>query len=235
MDLESNVWQIKKIDAPEKDPRKAARRVKILAHEYVSEYEYSFWIDGNLTVRGNVEELIEQYMTSTNMAVFDRAQTVYTETWPKFRDVLKKIPGYSVVAKETFPAREKVGLTGKNPAAYINDPINCVYDEARFLIDRANHGKENIDPIAVQKQVDTYRSDGYPEKNGLAITMVLLRRHNEPDVIKTMQDWWQELNKHTLRDQLSFNYVAWKNQFSFEYMKGNSRDNKYFLWTPHQG
>ena len=59
--------------------------------------------------------------------------------------------------------------------------------------------------------------------------MVLFRRHNEKDCIKTMEDWWTEIKHNSKRDQLSFNYVAWKNNFKYNYLDGDVRTNHYFL------
>ena len=77
-------------------------------------------------------------------------------------------------------------------------------------------------------QVKGYQDEGYPSHNGLITGMVILRRHNEEDCIKVMEDWWTEIKYGSKRDQLSFNYVAWKNKTKFNYMDGDSRDNQYF-------
>ena len=77
----------------------------------------------------------------------------------------------------------------------------------------------------------------YPANNGLITGMVILRRHNEKDCIETMEDWWTEVKYNSKRDQLSFNYCAWKNDLTFNYMDGDSRDNEYFYrdTKPHIG
>ena len=64
---------------------------------------------------------------------------------------------------------------------------------------------------------------------------VTLRRHNEKDCIKVMEDWWKEIRYGSKRDQLSFNYVAWKNKFKFNYMNSDCRDNSYFYLDKHTG
>jgi len=62
---------------------------------------------------------------------------------------------------------------------------------------------------------------------------VIIRKHNESDCIKAMEDWWSEIKYHSKRDQLSFNYVAWKNDFKFNYLDGDIRDNQYFNFIQH--
>jgi hypothetical protein len=65
--------------------------------------------------------------------------------------------------------------------------------------------------------------------NGLITGMIILRRHNEPDSIQTMEDWWTEISYRSKRDQLSFNYCAWKNNLNLNYIPGDSRNNEYFI------
>ena len=84
------------------------------------------------------------------------------------------------------------------------------------------------DPYLIQKQMTKYSMVGFPKDNGLITGMVILRRHNEKDCIETMEDWWTEIKYGSKRDQLSFNYCAWKNNLKFNYMDGDSRDNEYF-------
>ena len=55
--------------------------------------------------------------------------------------------------------------------------------------------------------------------------------------MKAMEDWWTEIKYGSKRDQLSFNYVAWKNDLKFNYIDGDSRKNEYFERDtgPHMG
>ena len=85
--------------------------------------------------------------------------------------------------------------------------------------------------------MERYQKEGYPRHNGLITGMVILRRHNEKDCIKVMEHWWTEIKYGSKRDQLSFNYVAWKNKLKFSYIDGDSRINQYFTrdTNPHKG
>jgi len=188
-DFNSSIWKVKKVKPIFKDPVRNARMYKILPHKFLSEYNCSIWIDGNMIVKGDINELIEGYLSKYNLAIYDH----------------KQLP----------------------------DSRGCIYEEAEALIKMAKKGKYKDDPNIIRKQVEKYKKEGYPANNGLVSSMVILRRHNEPDVIKTMEDWWEEIKKHSRRDQLSFNYVAWKNKLNFVYLKGDSRNNKYFKHTPH--
>ena len=186
------------------DNNRNAKRFKVLPHRYLQDYEYSIFIDGNMTVRGNIDELIEKYLSDANVAFFSHNENNL-------------------------------------------DARNSAYDEAQTIFDL---GEKNIkrspergilnykdNPFVIQKQIERYRILRYPANDGLITGMVILRRHNEKDCIETMENWWTEIKYNSKRDQLSFNYCAWKNDLKFNYMDGDSRDNEYFYrdTKPHIG
>jgi hypothetical protein len=119
------------------------------------------------------------------------------------------------------------------------DKRNCIYDEAEAIL---NFGKINSkktpergiknwkdNPELIVKQINRYMAEDYPKQNGLATNPIIIRNHNNSDVIKNMEDWWVEIKYNSKRDQLSFNYIAWKNKFNFVYLQGDSRNNEYFV------
>ena len=186
------------------DNNRNAKRFKVLPHRYLKEYEYSIFIDGNMIVRGDVNELVDKYLSDSNVAFFSHNNNLL-------------------------------------------DSRNCAYDEAQTIFDL---GEKNMnltpergnlnykdDPEIIKNQMERYNVVGYPKNNGLITGMVILRRHNEQDCVDTMEDWWAEIKYNSKRDQLSFNYVAWKNNLKFNYMNGDSRNNKYFIRDtgPHKG
>ena len=179
------------------DNTRNAKKFKVLPHRYLQDYEYSIFIDGNMYVVGNVDELIEKYLSDSNIAFFDH---------------------------------------NKNRM----DPRDCIYDEYNAIMNLGkNDPNQNFkdNPQVMYDQVIRYQDEGYPSHNGLITGMVILRRHNEKDCIRVMEDWWTEIKYGSKRDQLSFNYVAWKNNTKFNYMDGDSRNNEYFTrdTKPHKG
>lgn len=119
------------------------------------------------------------------------------------------------------------------------DKRNCIYEEAQAIL---NFGKINSErypekgvknwkdnPRLIVDQINRYILEGYPKQNGLATTPIIVRSHHQQDVIKHNEDWWTEIKYNSKRDQLSFNYIAWKNDFNFVYLQGDSRNNEYFL------
>lgn len=187
-DLKSDTWKIVKKPLVYTDNTRTAKRFKVLPHEYLDKYDYSIFIDGNMTIRNNPDDLIDKYLSNSNVAFFDHSQNIL-------------------------------------------DSNNCAYKEADYIfyLGQKNNGNYKDNPVLIQNQMNRYKKEKYPENNGLITGMVILRKHNKTDCKKVMSKWWEEIKYNSKRDQLSFNYSAWKTGVKFNYMDGDSRDNKYFI------
>ena len=75
-DIKSDIWNIKKVPAIYEDSTRNARKYKILPHRWFPDYEYSIWIDGNITVRDDINELIAEWLDDANLAIPDHAQNI---------------------------------------------------------------------------------------------------------------------------------------------------------------
>ena len=191
-DIESETWEVRKIDRQYGDSTRDARMHKVLAHKYLFEYDVSIWVDGNIVVRGDVNELIDEYLGDVHMAIYDKRNNEW-------------------------------------------DPRDCVYEELDALLEIGERrGRHKDDPEVMKAQVERYRKEGYPEHNGMIISMIMFRRHNEQDVIEAMEMWWSEIEKGSRRDQLSYNYAVWKTGLEIIFLPGDSRDNKYFKYVYHK-
>lgn len=87
---------------------------------------------------------------------------------------------------------------------------NCIYQEAQECITLR---KDN--PRTINEQVNRYRMEGYPVNNGLSATGVLIRDNTEGNRVFG-EFWWHQVRTGSVRDQLSFNYSAWKTGFQFD-------------------
>jgi alkaline ceramidase TOD1/glycosyltransferase MUCI70-like protein len=84
-----------------------------------------------------------------------------------------------------------------------------VYEEAEACV---AYGLDRRDII--EAQIDRYRAEGLPATSGLIEASVLLRRHSR--AMRALNEaWWAEIVRGSRRDQLSFNYVAWKLGLSY--------------------
>jgi len=104
-----------------------------------------------------------------------------------------------------------------------SDKRDCIYDEYGAILKITHKKAYKDDPDIMLKQIQGFKKEGYPKNNGLIVGGVLIRRHNKPNVIKVMDAWWQILLTGSKRDQLSFNYVAWKNNFKYKLINGDAR------------
>ena len=107
---------------------------------------------------------------------------------------------------------------------------NCIYEEAKTCI---SLGKSKFNETFNQMQI--YTKKGFPRDYGLGENNIILRRHNDTEIISIMTDWWNELNTKTQRDQLSLGYILWKNNKNYNFMNENTRvDNPYFGFINHK-
>ena len=127
---------------------------------------------------------------------------------------------------DTYLKNTNIAIHNHEESADVRD---CIYDESLAVIKLK---KDDVD--IVKEQMIKYQNDNYPHNNGLAVSGVILRRHNEEDCIIGMEKWWSEIDNGSKRDQLSFNYAMWKTNTPFSYIKGNIRETKHFLHNNHK-
>jgi len=111
-------------------------------------------------------------------------------------------------------------------AVYSHPERDCIYDEARVCTEAGKDGREII-----EKQIEKYKKEGYPAHSGLTENSILLRRHNASDTVSLSEAWWLEFEQFSRRDQLSFNYVAWKQNFCYALIDGFLWDNENFKYN----
>ena len=102
-------------------------------------------------------------------------------------------------------------LEEKAIGMFDNPVHDCIYTEANFLI---YYGRVQEDMI--RKQISFYMNEGYPRHNGMFECTVIARKHCDKECIFLMEEWWKQITAFTMRDQISFPFVLWKN---------NARDN----------
>ena len=118
-------------------------------------------------------------------------------------------------------------LKGNDIVVFKHDIRNCAYDEATTCI---NYGLDRR--AVIQAQTARYKSEGYPEKNGLHECNVILRRHNKR-VEAFNELWWREIEMGSRRDQISFDYCVWRTGVKVGEFEGNSHTSHLAKYTPH--
>lgn len=94
--------------------------------------------------------------------------------------------------------------THQMPFSAAKHPLRtCVYREISSCL--ANNRGE-VDKLTEQERA--YKSEGVPEFNDRIITSGVLMRQNTPTCIELCEKWWQEVYKHSSRDQVAFAKVS---------------------------
>ena len=162
---------------------------------------------------------------------------------PSGYDVSLWIDGNFTINGNISEFMDKYLLNKENPISCFDhsvcklDPRNCIYEEAKALIWLGNiHPDKSYKdtPSIIVKQMEKYNFDKYPKNNGLISSGIILREHYDDKVIHTMERWWEELKYGSKRDQLSFNYSAWKIGLKYNIIPGDIRDdNGYTKFGKH--
>lgn len=95
---------------------------------------------------------------------------------------------------------------------------NCIYQEAKECI---FWGKD-YDEI-IENQITKYKNNNYPSNNGLNNGGFLIRKHNQ--IQNIMEEWWKEVDLFSVRDQLSLNYIIWKNKLHIKHINKTERES----------
>lgn len=109
--------------------------------------------------------------------------------------------------------------------AFKHPDRDCAYDEAEVVI-RLDYDDER----RVREQMDHYRSFGFPCEAGLIAGTVLLRQHHDPGAVSVAEEWYEHVLRFSKRDQLSFNFVAWRRGFNIGTLPGSPHENPHVLW-----
>ena len=141
------------------------------------------------------------------------------------------VDGNCLVLRNPIPLIEKA--LEKHPMAHFDhqnssDSRNCIYAEHQAILELYQKtGRLKDDLTLMEQQINRFKKEGFPENFGLIKGGVLIRSHLDPKLIQVMEQWWEIVQTGSKRDQLSFNYVAWKNQFESLYLQGDVRNNSY--------
>lgn len=111
---------------------------------------------------------------------------------------------------------ELLSFLGENDMAlFKHRDRDCIYDEANEVKDL-----EKDTELIVNKTIEKYKEENYPEHNGLVDGKVIVRHHTEK--IKLFNEYWNKIYcNYSKRDQLSFNYVSWKTKTPYSTITGD--------------
>ena len=169
---------------------------------------------------------------NTRYVCFTQNPDLTSKTWeiiqmePSTLDDNRIAKQYKIFPNKYFPDNEYsfwidgsfklVGSIREYVYKYINSSMltvvhperDCIFDEALSSIQFPRYSNYTI-----SKQVEKYRNEGMPLHYGLPSLGAIFRKHNDPEIVSLMEQWWKEIINYTNQDQLSFTYLMWKNNF----------------------
>lgn len=112
-------------------------------------------------------------------------------------------------------------------AAFVHPWRKCIYEEAEACI-----ALKRDDAKLLAAQAAHYREAGYPSNAGL-FAGGLVARHMSADMVKLGEAWWDEIQGHSSRDQISLPFVLRKLGMQCTPLQGNVYKNQYAEWYGH--
>lgn len=114
-------------------------------------------------------------------------------------------------------------INNKKQAIFISaiHPVRkCIYEEAK-VCKELKKDKNDI----INNQIQELKKLKFPKNIGLYESNIIYRKH-EKEIEKLMEEWWFWIRNYSKRDQLSLNYVCWKNRIEFVTFNNWSYRNK---------
>ena len=117
-------------------------------------------------------------------------------------------------------------------AAFENPHHVCIFTEKNYMV-----FNNRVSVSSINKQVNDYKIDGFPHHFGMRELSIIYRNHSDRWCYELMKEWWEQVNKYTMRDQISLPYLLWKHGKDINYIKslgGNWRLNPRFICLDHR-
>jgi len=116
----------------------------------------------------------------------------------------------------------------KSPFTTVLHPFDdCVFTD----IISCMKGQKD-DPGKLARQYAAYEEEGLPKHNGLISSGILMRQRDKR-VISFCEQWWEQVEKWSSRDQIAFGYAQWKNPGITDSIRWNYTTQREFIHIPH--
>lgn len=144
--------------------------------------------------------------------------------WMDANVVVKDMRFYEIVKGEM--------AKGVRLASFDHIWRDCCYDEGLAVVSMRRDVLCSVLP-----EMAVLRDAHYPHHHGLCETNCVLRKHGDSEISAMNEDWWRMIDTYSKRDQLSFNYVAWKRGLDVQLFLGkghNTRNHTYVSCMGHK-
>jgi O-antigen biosynthesis protein len=112
-------------------------------------------------------------------------------------------------------------------AAMVHRQRHCAYDEAMEVYRKGFDQSPQL-----VEQIRRYRRAGFPAGRGLVSTMVVARRNDE-QVRQVNERWWSEIERGSIRDQVSLPFVLWELGFEPGLVDLDPYENELYVLHHH--
>ena len=123
---------------------------------------------------------------------------------------------------------EYFDLTKDLLAACKHSSRNSIREEAAACIKYKKDSEDLINNL-----LQFYKKEKFLDNLGLLEMTLIVKRHNNSLVKKTMKLWFDMLLKYSKRDQLSFMYCLYKTNLPFKVIPIEVWNNDYLEFSPH--
>lgn len=173
--------------------------------EHKDGYDYFLFSDAPIKTK-SWENILLSFNSADNLSDVKKQRFVKTHPF----EILKDYDIAVWIDANTDVSNKLYEYVDKNKDNFITFKIhprrNCIYDEIKECITAK---KETSEMGKIIK--DKLKLDEYPEHNGLYETNIIISHPQNAEVKQLFSKWWEEIHKFSHRDQLSLNYVIWKN------------------------
>lgn len=106
---------------------------------------------------------------------------------------------------------------------------DCIYEEGA-----ANILQHRDKTVKIINQLYQYSTEMFPEHYGLFCGGYIVREHNREEISKCMEEWYKEIVRNSVRDQISMPYVLKKNHIMPDLIDEHLYSNKWFRVYAHR-
>ena len=145
-------------------------------------------------------------------------------------DLSVYIDGNVELLSSLEPVVSKLLNSDKDFAAPKHPFRKCLYDEANACVLEKKAEKNEVSEL-----IDFYKNNGFPRGLGLCEMNIIVRKSSKKNEA-LCESWWDCLVNGVKRDQLSFMYCVWKNEFDsllFLDVRTRSLNTSFFIHRHH--
>lgn len=114
-----------------------------------------------------------------------------------------------MIIDDVWPLIDDFLSAPQSVAAIPHPERDTIYEEAQLVVQVKKDAVESV-----EEQIAKYRDEGF-EHEDLIESNLMMFDLRDPQVHEFLSTWWDQLNRHSKRDQLSLNYSMWKHGLSW--------------------